>query len=94
GHAYGLKSDTGAEILIHIGIDTVSLKGKGFAKKVIANQKVKKGDILGTFDSAIITKSGLDDTTIVTVTNTTDYSEITPSSKGKITEGISLLTIK
>lgn len=94
GHAYGLKSDTGAEVLIHIGIDTVSLKGKGFAKKVIANQKVKKGDILGTFNSAIITKSGLDDTTIVTVTNTTDYSEITPSSKGKITEGVSLLTIK
>ncbi|MFG5428352.1 sucrose-specific PTS transporter subunit IIBC [Enterococcus faecalis] len=94
GHAYGLESDTGVEILIHIGIDTVSLKGKGFAKKVIANQKVKKGDILGTFDSAIITKSGLENTTIVTVTNTTDYSEITPISKGKITEGVSLLTIK
>lgn len=56
GHAYGLKSDTGAEILIHIGIDTVSLNGKGFTKKVIASQKVKKGAILGTFDSAMITK--------------------------------------
>lgn len=42
----------------------------------------------------MITKSGLDDTTIVTVTNTTDYSEITSISKGKITEGVSLLTIK
>ena len=51
GHAYGLKSDDGAEVLIHIGIDTVSMEGKGFTQKVSANQKVKKGDVLGTFDS-------------------------------------------
>ena len=42
GHAYGLKSDKGAEVLIHIGIDTVSLDGKGFDAKVQANQRVKK----------------------------------------------------
>lgn len=42
GHAYGLKSDNGAEILIHIGIDTVSMAGKGFEQKVTTNQKLKK----------------------------------------------------
>ena len=47
GHAYGLKSDKGAEVLIHIGIDTVSLDGKGFDAKVQANQRVKKGRCLG-----------------------------------------------
>lgn len=75
GHAYGLKSDDGAEVLIHIGIDTVSMEGKGFTQKVSANQKVKKGDVLGTFDSKAIADAGLDDTTMIIITNTADYSE-------------------
>ncbi|MGM0094747.1 PTS system, sucrose-specific IIBC component [Enterococcus sp. DIV0418] len=94
GHAYGLKSNTGAEILIHIGIDTVSLNGKGFTKKVVDNQKVKKGDVLGTFDSAMIKNSGLDNTTMVIVTNSKDYSEVIPITKNKVTEGTPLLLIK
>ncbi|WP_138995374.1 PTS glucose transporter subunit IIA, partial [Larkinella sp. C7] len=65
GHAYGLKSKDGVEVLIHIGIDTVSLDGKGFKQKVAANQEVKKGDVLGTFDSAVIKDAGLDDTIMV-----------------------------
>lgn len=94
GHAYGLKSDNGAEILIHIGIDTVSMDGKGFAQKVTANQKVKKGDVLGTFDSAAIAAAGLDDTTMVVVTNTADYSEVTPVAQGTVAEGSDLLELK
>ena len=94
GHAYGLKSNKGAEILIHIGIDTVSMEGKGFTQKVIANQNVKKGDILGTFDSTLIKEAGLDDTTMVIVTNTSDYSEVTPLVRGTITENIDLLEVK
>ena len=94
GHAYGLKSDDGVELLIHIGIDTVSMDGKGFSQKVVANQKVKKGDILGTFDSASIAAAGLDDTTMIVVTNTADYSEVTPIVEGKVTEGNDLLTVK
>lgn len=94
GHAYGLKSDNGAEILIHIGIDTVSMAGKGFNQKVAANQKVKKGDVLGTFDRAAIAEAGLDDTTMIIVTNTADYQEVTPVAQGELAEGAVLLELK
>ena len=94
GHAYGLKSDNGAEVLIHVGIDTVSMNGKGFAQKVTANQKVKKGDVLGTFDTAAIAATGLDDTTMIIVTNTADYSEVTSVTEGTIAEGADLLKVK
>jgi len=93
GHAYGLKSNDGAEILIHIGIDTVSMGGKGFIQKVTANQKVKKGDILGTFDRTLIKEAGLDDTTMVIVTNTADYSKVTPLIKGTVTATTDLLEV-
>ena len=94
GHAYGLKSDDGAEVLIHIGIDTVSMEGKGFTQKVSANQKVKKGDVLGTFDSKAIADAGLDDTTVIIITNTADYSEVTPVADGSVREGDNLLDVK
>ena len=94
GHAYGLKSDNGAEILIHIGIDTVSMDGKGFTQKVKADQRVKKGDVLGTFDSAAIAAAGLDDTTMVIVTNTADYAEVTPLASGTVVEGADLISVK
>ena len=94
GHAYGLKSDDGAEVLIHIGIDTVSMEGKGFTQKVSANQKVKKGDVLGTFDSKAIADAGLDDTTMIIITNTADYSEVTPVADGSVREGDNLLDVK
>lgn len=94
GHAYGLKSDDGAEVLIHIGIDTVSMEGKGFTQKVSANQKVKKGDVLGTFDCKAIADAGLDDTTMIIITNTADYSEVTPVADGSVREGDNLLDVK
>lgn len=94
GHAYGLKSDDGAEVLIHIGIDTVSMEGKGFTQKVSANQKVKKGDVLGTFDRKAIADAGLDDTTMIIITNTADYSEVTPVADGSVREGDNLLDVK
>lgn len=62
--------------------------------KVGAKQKVKKGEVLGTFDSTVITNSGLDDTTMVIVTNSKDYSEVIPITKNIVTEGAALLTIK
>lgn len=94
GHAYGIKSDNGAEILIHIGIDTVSMDGKGFNQKVKADQKVKKGDVLGTFDSAAIAAAGLDDTTMVIVTNTADYADVASIASGKVATGDALLEVK
>ena len=85
GHAYGLKTDNGAEILIHVGIDTVSLNGKGFEAKVFQGDRVRAGDIIGTFDSEVIAANGLDDTTMVIITNTMDYAEVTPIATGSVT---------
>lgn len=94
GHAYGLKSDKGAEVLIHIGIDTVSLDGKGFDAKVQANQRVKKGDVLATFDSSVITEAGLDDTTMVIVTNTADFEDVSSVATGSVAEGADFIAVK
>ena len=94
GHAYGLKSDKGAEVLIHIGIDTVSLDGKGFDAKVQANQRIKKGDVLATFDSSVITEAGLDDTTMVIVTNTADYEDVSSVATGSVAEGDDFIAVK
>jgi PTS system sucrose-specific IIC component len=73
GHAYGITTKQGAEILIHLGIDTVSLDGEGFETKVAVGQKVNPGDILGTFDKDLIESKGLDSTVIVLVTNSENY---------------------
>ena len=70
------------------------MEGKGFAQKVTANQKVKKGDVLGTFDTTAIAAAGLDDTTMIIVTNTADYSEVTPVAEGTVAEGANLLELK
>lgn len=93
GHAYGVKSDDGVEILIHLGIDTVSMDGKGFSQKVVANQAIKKGDVLGTFNLEDIAAAGLDSTTMIIVTNTADYAEVNPVAAGKVAKGDALITV-
>ena len=94
GHAYGLKTANGAEILIHVGIDTVSMNGEGFDQKVSQGAKVKAGDVLGTFDSAKIATAGLEDTTMVIVTNTADYASITPVATGSVAKGDAVIKVK
>lgn len=94
GHAYGLKTANGAEILIHVGIDTVSMNGDGFDQKVAQGDKVKAGDVLGTFDSAKIAAAGLDDTTMVIVTNTADYASVTPVAEGTVAKGDAVIELK
>ena len=93
GHAYGLKTDNGAEILIHVGIDTVSLHGEGFEAKVSQGDRVRAGDIIGTFDSEVIAANGLDDTTMVIITNTMDYAEVTPIATGSVTNKTRVLEL-
>ena len=93
GHAYGLKTDNGAEILIHVGIDTVSLNGEGFEAKVSQGDRVSAGDIIGTFDSEVIAANGLDDTTMVIITNTMDYAEVTPIATGSVTNKTRVLEL-
>ncbi|MBU5315479.1 beta-glucoside-specific PTS transporter subunit IIABC [Clostridium bornimense] len=80
-HAIGIKSNDGAEILIHVGIDTVNLKGKHFNAKVKAGDSIKKGDLLLEFDINAIKKAGYDVITPVIITNTGDYSDIIGSEK-------------
>lgn len=94
GHAYGLKTANGAEILIHVGIDTVSMNGDGFDQKVAQGDKVKAGDILGTFDTAKIAATGLDDTTMVIVTNTADYASVIPVAEGVVAKGDAVIELK
>ena len=94
GHAFGLKTANGAEILIHVGIDTVSMNGEGFEAKVAQGDKVKAGDVLGTFDSNKIAAAGLDDTTMVIVTNTADYASVTPVASGSVVKGDAIIEVK
>ncbi|EID19588.1 sucrose-specific PTS transporter subunit IIBC [Streptococcus sp. 27098_8_91] len=94
GHAYGLKTANGAEILIHVGIDTVSMNGEGFDQKVAQGDKVKAGDVLGTFDSAKIAAVGLDNTTMVIVTNTADFASVNPVASGTVAKGDAIIEVK
>ncbi|HHG8332687.1 sucrose-specific PTS transporter subunit IIBC [Streptococcus pneumoniae] len=94
GHAFGLKTRNGAEVLIHVGIDTVSMNGDGFEAKVAQGNKVKAGDVLGTFDSNKIAAAGLDDTTMVIVTNTGDYALVAPVATGSVAKGDAVIEVK
>ncbi|MEZ7612315.1 sucrose-specific PTS transporter subunit IIBC [Streptococcus sp. 20925_1_77] len=94
GHAYGLKTANGAEILIHVGIDTVSMNGEGFDQKVAQGDKVKAGEVLGTFDAAKIAAAGLEDTTMVIVTNTADFASVTPVATGSVAKGDAIIEVK
>ncbi|RYL93967.1 glucose PTS transporter subunit IIA [Sporolactobacillus sp. THM19-2] len=76
GHAIGFRTDSGAELLIHIGIDTVKLKGKFFDVRVNQGQKVNRGDLLVNFDLEELKKLGYDTTISVVVTNSNDFHEI------------------
>lgn len=93
GHAYGLKTASGAEILIHIGIDTVSMNGNGFEKLVAAGDKVKAGTPIAKFDAAKIAEAGLDDTTMIIVTNTADFAEVSPLAEGTIAHGDNFMKV-
>ena len=94
GHAFGLKTTDGAEVLIHVGIDTVTMNGEGFEAKVAQGDKVKAGDVLGTFDSNKIAAAGLDDTTMVIVTNTADYAAVAPVATGSVAKGDAVIEVK
>lgn len=94
GHAYAITSTQGAEILLHIGIDTVSMAGDGFVSLVTTGQMVKKGDLLGQFDSTKIAQAGLDDTTMVIVTNSNDYHNINLLAQGKVAVGDQLAIVR
>ncbi|MEY8419452.1 glucose PTS transporter subunit IIA [Oscillospiraceae bacterium 44-5] len=93
-HAIGLITDEGVELLLHIGINTVELGGKHFEAHVAVDQKVKKGDLLISFDMEAIKAAGYLLTTPMIVCNTDDYQSVTPQAEGKIKAGAPLLAVK
>lgn len=93
-HAICLKSTDGVEILIHLGLDTVELNGKGFNILVEEGQKVQEGDLIGTMDIDYVQKAGYSILTPVIVTNSTSYKSIhSRKSRGEIYFQEALLTI-
>ena len=92
-HAYGIKTDQGAEVLIHVGIDTVNLKGQHFTSNVTQGQKIKKGDVLGTADLEAIKQAGYDTTVMVIVTNTMNYASVERIDVDEVKHGDNLIAI-
>ncbi|EGO8851715.1 PTS beta-glucoside transporter subunit EIIBCA [Enterococcus faecalis] len=84
-HAIGLKLDNGAEILLHIGINTVELKGRGFETFVKVGERVRLGQKLLSFDKQIIQAAGYDPTVLVIVTNTAEMAVIETTKQTEIT---------
>lgn len=93
GHAVGLTSDEGAEVLIHVGLDTVKLDGQFFFPRVSNDQPVRVGDLLLEFDLEAIKAAGYDLTTPVLVSNSDDYIDVLILSDGAVSAGAPLLTI-
>ena len=94
GHALGIASDAGAEILIHIGIDTVEMKGKGFKALVKQGARVKQGQPLIDFDINTIKAAGYSTQTMVIVTNTDEYSNVVLAASGAVRPGDPLLKVE
>lgn len=82
-HAIGLTSDSGVELLIHIGIDTVNMKGESFVREVNEGDHIHSGQKLLRFDSQKIGDAGYEDTVMITVTNTSDYLDVIPATDSK-----------
>ena len=80
GHAFGIKTDDGVEVLVHVGIDTVKMNGEGFAVKVKADERVNAGDPLVSVDFAKVKDAGYSTTTLMTVLNTAALTSVTPKT--------------
>ena len=91
-HALGLVSNSGIEMLIHVGLETVTLNGKYFTPKVAEGDSFKKGDVLLTFDLEAIKKEGYDTTTPVVVSNADDYAAFAPAL-GNASAGVKMLEL-
>ncbi|CCI87648.1 sucrose-specific PTS transporter subunit IIBC [Lactobacillus gigeriorum] len=92
-HAYGLKSDHGAEVLIHIGLDTVNLEGKHFTSLVKQGQHVEQGQELGSVDLEAIKQAGYDPTVMVVITNTADYASVDRVTETNGQHGAALIAL-
>ena len=94
GHAVCLTTQSGGELLIHVGVDTVKLEGKGFTKKVSDGTKVKAGDVLLEADLDTIRHAGYPATTMVILTNADDFAEVTKAEPGKVRTDKTIMKLK
>ncbi|MEX5237859.1 beta-glucoside-specific PTS transporter subunit IIABC [Kocuria arenosa] len=94
GHAYGIKSPDGVEVLVHIGIDTVQLNGRGFSPAVARGDQVKAGDLLAVVDLDVVAEAGYDPTTLVIITNTAQLAGVAPVAQGTVTHGAPAVTVQ
>ena len=85
-HALLIEAETGAEVLVHVGVDTVNLHGRGFTMFVRKGDRVKVGQPVIEFDQKLISERGLDNTVIVTVTNADLFSEVRPMVEADVVE--------
>lgn len=92
GHALGIMAD-GVEILIHVGVDTVEMKGDGFSPKVKVGDKVKKGDLLLEMDLGKIAAAGHPAVVITVVTNTDDFKAVEVVASGDVEPGADLIKV-
>lgn len=93
-HALGVRSDAGIDILIHVGVDTVNMKGEGFYGFVEQGQHVAAGEPLMVADLPKIAEAGYDDTVIVVVINTDEYASVTPATTGPVTAGEQVMAVE
>ncbi|ETY72636.1 beta-glucoside-specific PTS transporter subunit IIABC [Lactiplantibacillus fabifermentans] len=94
GHAVGIASDDGVEVLLHLGINTVELNGKYFTSHVTQGMRVKQGDLLVEFDKPGIIEAGYDTTVMLIVTNTDSYESVLPETYGIVTRQDNVLETK
>ncbi|GAA4519203.1 glucose PTS transporter subunit IIA [Brachybacterium paraconglomeratum] len=87
GHAFGLLANGGAEVLVHVGIDTVKMDGEGFDVRVEQGQKVRAGDLLAVVDLEAIRAAGYDSITLLTVPNTKTFAAVDPAPAADVMAG-------
>lgn len=92
-HALGIQGTNGEEVLIHVGVDTVEMKGEGFAAKVKLGDKIKKGQLLLTMDLDKIKAAGHPAVVITVITNTDDFASVDLVADGEVEPGADMLKI-
>lgn len=93
GHAFGIRNDAGVEVLVHVGIDTVSMNGEGFDVAVKQGDRVLAGDLLATVDLDAVVRAGHSTTTLITVTNTASLSDVSVTSEKEVASGEPIITV-
>ena len=92
-HALGIQGDNGAEVLIHVGVDTVEMKGEGFAANVKLGDKIKKGQLLLTMDLEKIAAAGHPAVVITVITNSDDFAAVDLVAEGTVEAGDDLFRL-